>query len=314
MALAMGLHEALAGVQRTLAALREPAPAGAVMDRGLRELCRHCGFSRAIIFRVEGSELAGEAIHFNERPEWAAELLLETRSTRLPLQHMVPETEMLRRRTAGLVPDAPNDPRAFAPLVAAFRTRGYVAAPLMPDGHVTGFVHADHFFEAGRDVDETDRIVLATFAEGFGLALHRALLLDQIAAQRAELERLVGEAGVVARALGETDGTLARADEDVHASLRSAGVELPPLQAPGDALLTRRELEVLELMAAGETNGAIARRLVVSEQTVKTHVSHVLRKLRAANRAEAVSRYLRLARGGAGSGPGPAPGPGGGSA
>ncbi|MBV9313087.1 MAG: helix-turn-helix transcriptional regulator [Pseudonocardia sp.] len=58
--------------------------------------------------------------------------------------------------------------------------------------------------------------------------------------------------------------------------------------------LTRREIEVLRLMAVSDTNSRIARRLVISEGTVKSHVKHILRKLRAANRAEAVSRWLRM--------------------
>jgi DNA-binding NarL/FixJ family response regulator len=61
-----------------------------------------------------------------------------------------------------------------------------------------------------------------------------------------------------------------------------------------DGLLTRRELEVLRLLAEGRTNRAIAAELVVSAGTVKFHVNSVLRKLRVANRAEAVSRYLTL--------------------
>lgn len=44
------------------------------------------------------------------------------------------------------------------------------------------------------------------------------------------------------------------------------------------------------LMATGATNARIATRLVVSEHTVKSHVEHILGKLRAANRAEAVAR------------------------
>jgi DNA-binding NarL/FixJ family response regulator len=54
-----------------------------------------------------------------------------------------------------------------------------------------------------------------------------------------------------------------------------------------------REREVLECMAEGDTNARIARRLFVAEATVKAHVKHILRKLGAANRAAAVSRYLR---------------------
>ena len=57
--------------------------------------------------------------------------------------------------------------------------------------------------------------------------------------------------------------------------------------------LSRREVEVLRLLADGHTNRRIASRLVVSEPTVKTHVRNILRKLGAANRAEAVSHWLR---------------------
>jgi ATP/maltotriose-dependent transcriptional regulator MalT len=58
--------------------------------------------------------------------------------------------------------------------------------------------------------------------------------------------------------------------------------------------LTCRELEVLGMLAAGQSNQAIARQLVVTLDTVKKHVSHVLGKLGAANRTEAVSRARRL--------------------
>ena len=58
--------------------------------------------------------------------------------------------------------------------------------------------------------------------------------------------------------------------------------------------LTSREREVLEMLAAGRSNQAIASQLVVTLDTVKKHVSHVLGKLGAAKRTEAVTRAREL--------------------
>ena len=58
--------------------------------------------------------------------------------------------------------------------------------------------------------------------------------------------------------------------------------------------LTARELDVLRLLAAGAPNPRIAKELVVSLDTVKKHVSHLLAKLGAANRTEAVSQAREL--------------------
>jgi DNA-binding NarL/FixJ family response regulator len=57
--------------------------------------------------------------------------------------------------------------------------------------------------------------------------------------------------------------------------------------------LTSRELEVLQLVAGGATNGEIARTLWVTEQTVKFHLSNVYRKLDVGNRTEA-SHYAHV--------------------
>jgi DNA-binding NarL/FixJ family response regulator len=59
-------------------------------------------------------------------------------------------------------------------------------------------------------------------------------------------------------------------------------------------ILTERELEVLELVAQGETTAEIARDLSIASSTVKTHVQNFLRKLKAANRTEAVALALEL--------------------
>jgi DNA-binding CsgD family transcriptional regulator len=62
----------------------------------------------------------------------------------------------------------------------------------------------------------------------------------------------------------------------------------PALDLPMEAVqsLTRREREVLALIASGQSNRQMAESLVVSPETVKTHVRHVLGKLGVARKAE----------------------------
>jgi DNA-binding NarL/FixJ family response regulator len=64
-------------------------------------------------------------------------------------------------------------------------------------------------------------------------------------------------------------------------------------EAEASAGLTRRELEILQLVAEGHSNSQLARMLWVTEQTVKFHLSNIYRKLNVANRTEA-SRWAQL--------------------
>jgi NarL family two-component system response regulator LiaR len=65
--------------------------------------------------------------------------------------------------------------------------------------------------------------------------------------------------------------------------------KLPPTKDP----LTERENEILQLVAQGMTNDQIAEKLVVSERTVRTHVSNILAKLQLANRTQAALYALK---------------------
>ena len=57
----------------------------------------------------------------------------------------------------------------------------------------------------------------------------------------------------------------------------------------GDETLTARELEVLNLLSGGNRNRDIAEQLFISEETVKVHVKHIMEKLNASDRTEAVA-------------------------
>jgi DNA-binding CsgD family transcriptional regulator len=86
-------------------------------------------------------------------------------------------------------------------------------------------------------------------------------------------------------------------------STREDGSTEPPLDRgitpePGRdaaaalALLTVRELEVLQRVSRGAPSKRVALELEITEHTVKTHLNHVYRKLGVANRVEAAARYI----------------------
>lgn len=76
-------------------------------------------------------------------------------------------------------------------------------------------------------------------------------------------------------------------DSDTFASRISIA---PPSRQKVPEPLTERELEVLGLIAEGASNHEIARRLVVSLATVKTHINHIFGKLDAESRVQVVAR------------------------
>jgi DNA-binding NarL/FixJ family response regulator len=116
----------------------------------------------------------------------------------------------------------------------------------------------------------------------------RVLLISGAGRMSAAAARAAGASGFVSK---DWDA------DDVVAAVRRVGMGMtmfePKAQQP-EPLLSEREREVLELIAAGSTNREIAQRLYLSPHTVKEHTSAVYRKLHARNRAEAVQRAQRV--------------------
>jgi DNA-binding NarL/FixJ family response regulator len=91
--------------------------------------------------------------------------------------------------------------------------------------------------------------------------------------------------------------TLLRAIEKVAAGEGYVDPALMPafLTKDRDDMLTGREREILQLLADGMSNADVAQRLFISQETVKSHVRHILAKLEADTRTHAVAIALREA-------------------
>jgi len=122
------------------------------------------------------------------------------------------------------------------------------------------------------DLDEYVFDALRAGASGF--------LLKDVTA-----ERLFEAVRVVAVGEGLLTPAVTRRLISEFARLRPAADVRPPV---GLSRLTPRETEVLRLVAEGLSNPEVARRLVVTEETVKTHVSRILAKLGLRDRTQAV--------------------------
>jgi len=119
---------------------------------------------------------------------------------------------------------------------------------------------------------------------------------------------LVGSSSERARLRARANGSIDVAGEfDSLAAARASDIDhdgilvahdAPDMSHTGDEdgfdePLTPREVQVLELLAEGLPNKAIAARLRISDQTVKFHVSSIAGKLSAKNRTDAVRRAVR---------------------
>jgi len=286
---------AVARIHAGLAKLRACETVAELLPAAAEELGACCDFDRTVISRRRGSTWRAEAVWLAPGMDPIVSRNTEKylRGTWIPLGPGVLETELIRRRSAEVI--AATDSRTNKELMAVSDSVGYVASPVMPAGRVIGFIQAD-CYGSRRELTTLDRDNLWTFAEGFGLLFERTVLRERLAKQRARAREAFDMAEQQLQQLAEDEILLARSDRELGAvATRAAELFRPPARAePVERLLTAREREIVELMVTGARNSDIADRLVVSEDTVKSHVKSVLRKLRAANRAEAVSRYLRL--------------------
>ena len=122
------------------------------------------------------------------------------------------------------------------------------------------------------------RIVMLTTFEG-DVEIQRALA--------------AGARGYMLKSMAPHD--LVDAVRQVHAGRKRIPAEIAAHLAEhlGDELLTQRERDVLQHVASGSRNRDIGERLLISEETVKVHIKHIMEKLGASDRTEAVTIAVR---------------------
>jgi LuxR family transcriptional regulator, regulator of acetate metabolism len=274
-----------------LTRLSELGPPSEIRGRAATEAAAAADLDRVLLTTIERRTLLPEALHLPAGTGDAAALLATLREDPVALEYPLIEGEIMRRRRPQVVRLTPGQPSGRAAFADRLGWTDYVAAPISIDGRVIGFLHGDREMSR-RSVDDADAAALGAFALCFALVFERAVLRYRLRDQRHEMRQVASWADARTSELGERSISLSEDRDTGEADITVRRAR------PGDSalrdLLTRRELDVLELMVRGETNAGIARDLVLSEGTVKFHVKNILRKLHATNRAEATSRYLRL--------------------
>lgn len=283
-------------MQRGLDRLRRLGSSAQLLDRVCQELVQSCGFPRAMLTRVDGGSWLPWMAHFSDDRELERAFVEWMNEQRFPAEALGRELTSLH---PVLVQNALAAAGTFKPMIEFSKTACYVAAPIAPAGRMVGVLYADPS-PTGRPVDELDRDILGVFAEDFGRIYERIVLIERMRTQRSQVRAAFEFAENTMASLQGAEIELARVSEDRTPSADGETLETPAAPAMIDELLTPREAEVLTMMVRGASNAMIAERLIIKEGTVKSHVKHILRKLDAVNRAEAISRYMGRARGDSG--------------
>ncbi len=137
-----------------------------------------------------------------------------------------------------------------------------------------------------RELTESTRVLMLTFSDESDV-IHTALeegAVGYLVHGTFDADRLA----FMVRAAAEGTGTLS------GPALEALRAGLAPTASPARDThdLSERQVEVMDLVAAGKSNGAIAKELFLSEKTVKNHINQIFAKLAVTSRAEAIVAWL----------------------
>jgi DNA-binding CsgD family transcriptional regulator len=244
-----------------------------------------CGFSRAVVLSVQAGHLTADLCGVLSDPG-SDKLRRQLLAAPVALEPGSIEAEFIRLAEGG----RGEVVQGRSALRSGYGLEHFALGAVMPQDTVLALVVVDR---SRRAVSSAERAILQGFSQLVTCAAERLIMRQRLSEYAGELRYMMtsGHAllseGVEAPLALPTDAggrpVFARAGAD---ALRSSD-DLRDL-------LTRREIAIAREMVAGRTNREIAETLHISPETVKKYVSRVMRKLGAANRAEAAVRCVRL--------------------
>ena len=261
-------------VRSLTAGIRRMKKAGSLQGLGRQactELCDVLGFDGALLSFVEDDGfVVEESDHGLGGP------------TVIPRRDCGPERACIRLRDTVRTDEfeMPASP-GYRELLGSVH---YLVAPIIAKSRVVALLHVGRRGECG--VSAADIDVLDAFASAYSLLHERMLNTERVQQQRTSIAR------AAARLTEEADRIAAAAISfDAEDETRVEPLTIAANSALA-ATLSDRERQVFERLVLGTSNAEIADELVITVETVKTHVKRILRKIGAINRSEAIALYM----------------------
>lgn len=278
----------LEAVVRVHQQLRSTREVGELLGRVVEATCLEAGFDRGVVASIVEGRLT--AAGTGALPSRSSDRL-----RRALLAHPV-DLEAGTEEHA-VVRSAGGTRRGRAPsrslLAAALELQNYALTAIAPEGVTLALLVVDR---ASKPLDACDCAMLEAVTAVCASELSRVVQRLRVRELSAELRGFSATSLALAREVLDAPAAMPR-DDGFGAAFPASDVGPVPAGASVQNLFSERELRIATLLVEGRSNKEIAEVLVVSPETVKTHVARILRKLGASNRVEAVSRYLRMAQG-----------------
>jgi LuxR family transcriptional regulator, regulator of acetate metabolism len=274
---------------RDLAALQRHLRTAETIPELLRQGCAAaaswCGFDRALILTLDRGVMSASLL--GALPDPASDALRRRAlANPVPLEPGSLEVELIRQAEGGRLSSVSDRSR----LQDELDLGQFALGTIVPEERVLGLLMVDR--DAPR-VEQAERDLIQLLAQVLALSIERLVLRLRMQELSQELRHLTESARAVMQEALEAPVTM---PVDYGAGPVFQTIYPVPQPAPDSVreLLTARELQIAQQLVAGRSNREIAAQLHLSPETVKGYVGRVLRKLGASNRADAVSRYLRM--------------------